>query len=457
MKRDSLGEDIEAAVITVPAAFNQPASESTRQAAELAGIKISPLLQEPVAAALAYGFQNERENVFWLVYDIGGGTFDAAVLHVREGIIQVVNHGGDNDLGGKLIDWGIVERIFSPVLLNEFNLPQFRRDNQKWYGAFAKLKSHAERAKIALSKATSFEIVQEFVCVDDSGTPVLLNIIVSREQVEEIVAPIISKSIHIARRVLSEEKLSPGDVERVLLIGGPTYTPYLREVLGDPRAGLGIPLESSVDPLTVVAQGAALFAGSQKLSAPLPRAKTGEFVLDLEYKAIGGETEPLVGGQVKAPGPHDFTGFCVRFINADARPPWKSGNFPLQPNGSFMAALWAEKGGQNTFQVELIDPAGKSCRISPNSLNYTVGLVITDPPLPHNIGIAMADNKVDVLFKKGIPLPAKAKSVHKTVLAIHRGTSGEEIRIPFVEGNHVDADLNRKNRTHCNFCRQGHS
>lgn len=444
VKRDSLAEDIEAAVITVPAAFNQPASEATRKAAGLAGIKTSPLLQEPVAAALAYGFQNERENVFWLVYDIGGGTFDAAVLHVRDGIIQVVNHGGDNDLGGKLIDWGIVDTLFAPVLRNEFDLSQFRRDNPKWYGAFAKLKAYAEKAKIALSKDTSFEIGQEFICVDDSGAPVQLEVNVSREQVEAIIAPIVSKSIHIARRVLSEKKLSTDNIERVLLVGGPTYTPYLRQVLGDVTSGLGIPLESSVDPLTVVAQGAALFAGGQKLSAPVASAKTGEFVLDLEYKAIGGETEPLVGGKVITSAYRDFTGFYVRFVNSGARPPWESGNIPLQPNGSFMATLWAEKGGQNTFQIELMDPAGKRCRISPSSLNYTVGLVMTDPPLTHNIGIAMADNKVDVLFKKGTPLPAKAKSVHKTVLAIRRESSGEEIRIPFVEGNHIDADLNRK-------------
>jgi molecular chaperone DnaK len=444
VQRDVLGEDVEAAVITVPAAFNQPASEATRKAAGIAGIKVSPLLQEPVAAALAYGFQNESENVFWLVYDIGGGTFDAAVLHVREGLIQVVNHGGDNDLGGKLIDWGIVERLLSPTLQQGFNLPQFRRDNPKWCGAFAKLKIHAEKAKIALSKDTSFEIAQEFICVDDSGTPVQLDINISREQVEGIFAPIVAKSIHIARRVLSEKKLSPGNIERVLLVGGPTYTPYLRQVLKDVKEGLGIPLEFSIDPLTVVAQGAALFAGSQRLGAPLPHAKTGEFVLDLEYKAIGAETEPLIGGKVRTSGLQDFTGYCVRFVNSDARPPWRSGNIPLQPNGSFMATLWAQKGGQNTFQIELIDPSGKSCSISPNSLTYTVGLVITDPPLTHNIGIAMADNKVDVLFKKGSPLPAKAKTVHKTVLTIHRGTSGEEVKIPFIEGNHVDADLNRK-------------
>lgn len=441
VKRDSLAEDIESAVITVPAAFNQPASEATRRAAQLAGIKVSPLLQEPVAAALAYGFQNERDNVFWLVYDIGGGTFDAAVIHVRDGLIQVVNHGGDNDLGGKLIDWGIVEQLFVPALLKDFRLADFRRGNSKWSSAFAKLKNLAEETKILLSKDQSFDIAQEFICVDESGTPVQLEMSVSRQQVEDIIAPLLSKSIHISRRVLSEQKLSPANIERVLLVGGPTYTPYLRQVLSDEKAGLGIPLELSVDPLTVVAQGAALFAGGQKLSIPTTGAKPGEFLLQLEYKSIGAETQPLVGGRVVAAADLDLSGFCIRFLNSEAKPPWNSGSIPLQPNGSFMATLWAEKGRQNTFQIELIDPAGRKCRVSPDALHYSVGLVITDPPLTHNIGIAQADNKVDVLFKKGTPLPARAKTDHKTVVAIRRGG---EVRIPFVEGNHADADLNPK-------------
>jgi len=444
VKREFAAEDIEAAVITVPAAFNQPASEATRRAALRAGIKVSPLLQEPVAAALAYGFQNERENVFWLVYDIGGGTFDAAVIHVRDGLIQVVNHGGDNDLGGKLIDWGIVEQLFVPTLLEDFTLSDFRRGNPKWYAAFAKLKNLAEEAKIALSKDQSFDIAQEFVCFDESGTPVQLELSISRQDVEDIIAPLISKSIHISRRVLSEQKLSPANIEQVLLVGGPTYTPYLRQVLSDDKVGLGIKLDFSLDPLTVVAQGAALFAGGQKVSTPKADAKPGDFVLQLEYKAIGAETQPLVGGRVMATAERDFSGFCVRFANSEAKPPWDSGTIPLQPNGSFMATLWAEKGRQNSFHIELIDPSGRRCRVAPDALNYTVGLVITDPPLTHNIGIAMADNKVDVLFKKGTPLPARAKSVHKTVVAIHRGSSGEEVRVPFVEGNHTDADLNRK-------------
>lgn len=109
--RSRLGEELEAAVITVPAAFEWPQSDATHRAAVLAGIRQAPLLQEPVAAALAYGFQAEDQRAMWLVFDFGGGTFDAAVMSVRDGVIQVVNHGGDNHLGGKVIDWAVVERL----------------------------------------------------------------------------------------------------------------------------------------------------------------------------------------------------------------------------------------------------------------------------------------------------------------------------------------------------------
>lgn len=112
-----LGEEINAVVITVPAAFELPQIEATNKAAELAGFTNSPLLQEPIAAALAYGFQSKSDKVFWLVYDFGGGTFDAAVMQVKEGEITVVNHMGDNHLGGKLIDWEVVDKIFTPELL----------------------------------------------------------------------------------------------------------------------------------------------------------------------------------------------------------------------------------------------------------------------------------------------------------------------------------------------------
>jgi molecular chaperone DnaK len=444
VRRDT-GEDLTAAVITVPAAFDQPESEATRRAAQLAGISTSPLLQEPIAAALAYGFQHEHDNVFWLVYDLGGGTFDAAVIHVRDGLIQVVNHGGDNNLGGKLIDWSLVENIFVPALESAFNLPDFRRGNVKWLGAFAKLKLLAEKVKIALSKDLTYEVTDEFICVDGSGEAAQLNVALSRNQLERLMEPFLAKSLNICKSVLAEKHLGPADISRVILVGGPTVTPCLRALLPDSKHGLGIAIDYSIDPLTVVAQGAALFAGAQRLSRTSAPSGSDEYTLALEYKPVGNDTEPLVGGRISSRAASKFTGFSVRFQNPDARPPWDSGRLPLTADGTFIANLWAQRGGQNTYHVELYDSGGKKLRVNPDKFPYTVGLVITDPPLPHDIGVAMANNKVDVLFKKGTPLPAKARVDHQTTIPLRRGDQSAVLAIPFVEGSDLEhADLNKK-------------
>src|SRR6202049_2399486 len=123
------GELIEAAVITVPAAFELHQCDATRKAAQIADFKESPLVQEPVAAALAYGFQTDAAKTYWLVYDFGGGTFDAAIIKAEEGTIHVVNHGGDNFLGGSDIDWALVEHVLAPRLLQEYQLTEFVRGN----------------------------------------------------------------------------------------------------------------------------------------------------------------------------------------------------------------------------------------------------------------------------------------------------------------------------------------
>jgi len=163
------GEGIKAAAISVPAAFELPQCEATNKAAKLAGLSFSPLVQEPVAAAFAYGFQSKSDRVFWMVYDFGGGTFDVAVIQVRDGYINIVHHNGDNYLGDKLIDWEIVERLFVPALEKEYHLSDFKRGNPKWKAAFAKLKLHAEQAKIRVSRDTATDVIIDPLCQDDKG------------------------------------------------------------------------------------------------------------------------------------------------------------------------------------------------------------------------------------------------------------------------------------------------
>ena len=344
------GEEIEAAVITVPAAFDLPECDATRKAAQLAGFTASPLLQEPVAAALAYGFQNESEKALWFVYDLGGGTFDAAIMQVRDGIVQVVNHGGDNYLGGKLIDWEIVEQLLVPELLRQHNFADFHRNNPKWYAAFGKLKLYAEEAKIRLSQHETTEVIIDRLC---DNAPVQFEYEMKKADIERITEPFIVQTINICKKVLAEKRLGTGDVEKIILVGGPTQMPYLRMRLLDENRGLGIPLAFNHNPLTVVASGAAIFAGTQRIERKPHKPQKGTYAVKLEYSPVGSDTEPLVGGAVvTSEDGENLSGFTIEIVNAESNPRWRSGKVSLDPAGKFMTSLWAEKGRQNTFLIE---------------------------------------------------------------------------------------------------------
>ena len=436
------GEQITAAVITVPADFSTAAIEATNRAAQLAGLTVSPLVQEPVAAAMAYGFQADSDKVRWLIYDFGGGTFDAALIHMRDGMIRVENHGGDKYLGGKDIDYAIVDDILAPAVRERFATLDFYRDNRKYFADFAKLKMRAEEAKIRLSRSQSEIIDLSDLSVSQGPQADGFEFELCRPHVEQLAEPFIAKSVNICRDVLAEARLTADHIEKVILVGGPTLMPFLRQYLADKTKGLGIALEFSKDPFTVVARGAAVFAATQPLIIPNP-PEPGEYNVNLDYRAIGPDVEPLVSGAVVSPNGEDLSKFTIEFVNKGARPPWRSGKLGLSPEGRFMATLWAEKGKTNTFLIELADETGTRQIINPEDFPYTVGGgVITNQPLIHSIGVALADNTVAEFFKKGTPLPARYRRTMKTTVDVRAGKSGEIIRIPVIEGENSRADRN---------------
>jgi len=363
-----LGEDVRACVITVPAAFEQKQCAATIKAGQLAGFTQCPMLLEPTAAALAYGFQADVTKEYWLVYDFGGGTFDAAVMKAEDGSISVVNHGGDNYLGGSDMDWAIVDQIIIPELTANFNLPDFSRSNKKWRTALAVIKRSVEEAKIQLSRSDS-AFLEGCKFKDADGEDVELEYKLTREALVGVAEPIILRSVEICKRVLHEKSLAPSAIEKVILVGGPTLAPYFREVL---HGQLGIHLDHSVDPLTVVARGAAVFAGTQRIEAgAAPKAAAGQFAVDLKYKPIGAEEDPTIRGEVRAGSGSGVDGLTIEFVNQGTH--WRSGRVPLRADGRFKVNLLAEKGGQNTFGIELFDANGTKQVIQPDTLTYTVG------------------------------------------------------------------------------------
>ncbi|NQT77649.1 MAG: Hsp70 family protein [Bacteroidetes bacterium] len=444
--RRQLGEEVTSVVITVPAAFELPQCQATNEAAELAGFTYHPLLQEPIAAAMAYGFQSETTKKFWMVYDFGGGTFDASVIQLQDGQIEVVNHGGDNGLGGKKIDWEIVDSLLVPAVVKEHNLKNFKRNNETYKGAFAKLKSEAEKAKIRLSLDDSVEIYIDNLFKNEKGEAVEFTYELLRSDFEKLANPYIIRSINICKKVLLEKRLGTSNIEKMIMVGGTSLIPYLREMLLDPNEGLGIPLESSIYPITVVAKGAAIFASTQRIPFnPDTEVQKDEFLLELEYEPVGPDSEPPIGGRVVTDKPVSFDGYTVEFINKTVRPEWRSGKVALNPEGGFISQLWAEKGKKNEFLIELFDKTGVRQKTVPERLTYTMGMSSVAAPLSHSLGIEMANKETDFLLVKGAPLPSKNKSIHINVNEIRKGQPGDDLVIPIVEGeNKLKAHHNRR-------------
>lgn len=434
------GELIEAAVITVPAAFELHQCDATRKAAQLAGFKESPLVQEPVAAALAYGFQGSDAKEHWLVYDFGGGTFDAAIMKAEDGTIHVVNSGGDNFLGGSDIDWAIVETLLAPRVLKEFPLRNFTRSNKQWERAFRKLKRSAEMAKIDLSRAerTTLESVK---FTDLNGEEIEFECELKQNDVIGVAEPFIRRSVDISKRVLKEKNLDSGAIRKVILVGGPTLAPYFRQIL---TAELGIPLDYSVDPLTVVARGAAVFAGTQRLAVRAGASvAVGEYSIDLKQKPVGMDSAPMVGGKISGASQQDFTGFSLELVNPKTQ--WRSGKISLRADGVFTGNVHAERGERNTFTIELHDASGRKQKIKPDTFTYTIGAVFDEQPVINSMGIALANNEYAKFFTKGSGLPQRKTwpEPFRTIKPLKQGQSGEGIRIPVVEGENEKADRNR--------------
>jgi molecular chaperone DnaK len=322
----------------------------------------------------------------------------------------------------------------------EFGLTEFNRGNEKWTWAFNKLKYYAEIAKIDLSRNERAALECKFTT--DSGEEIEFEYELTLNEVINVAEPIILSSVEISKQVLKRKNLGKEAIKKVILVGGPTLAPYFREILA---AKLGIPLDTNVDPLTVVARGAAVFAGTQRLNlrptGPIP---AGEYRLELakSFKAVGLDSAPMVGGKMSSPSTEDFTGFVLELVNTKTQ--WRSGKISLGADGTFIANLHAEKSERNTFTIELYDPNGRKQKVKPDTLTYTIGVGgDVEQPLIHSMGTALANNEYDIFFERGRGLPLKETRDYRTVNPIRQGQTDDLIKIPIIEGENDLADRNR--------------
>src|SRR5438445_6250772 len=218
---DYLGEKVSEAVITVPAYFNDAQRQATKDAGKIAGLDVKRIVNEPTAAALAYGLDKKKDEII-AVYDFGGGTFDISVLEVGDNVVQVIATNGDTHLGGDdidnlIIDWMIAEfRKSSGVDLTKDKM------------ALQRLKEAAEKAKIELSSVQETGINLPYVTVG-AGGPVHLDMKLSRSKLEQMITPLVERSMEPVRKALADAKKQPKDIAEVVLVGGSTRVPLVRE------------------------------------------------------------------------------------------------------------------------------------------------------------------------------------------------------------------------------------
>ena len=249
--QNHLGEEVNRAVITVPAYYNERQRAAVRSAGALAGLHVERILNEPTAAALAYAY-GRHLNQRVLVYDLGGGTFDASVLELDDNVYEVVSTGGDTFLGGVDFDARIVERLLGRW--KERHGAEFSGDRV----ALSRLVDAAERSKCALSERTDHAVQLPFLAMKD-GQPAALDLVLTRDEVASLVEPLVDRTLEVCDEVLRARGLAPGDVQEVLLVGGQSRMPLVHAKIA---AFFGRPPSRAVHPDEAVALGAALLGHS---------------------------------------------------------------------------------------------------------------------------------------------------------------------------------------------------
>ncbi len=293
IKRDAeqyLGEPVSEAVITVPAYFNDNQRQATKDAGAIAGLDVKRIINEPTAAALAYGIDKTKESQKILVFDLGGGTLDVTVMEFGDGVFEVLSTSGDTQLGGTDMDEAIIN------FLNEDFKKKEGIDIKSDKNAYIRLKDASEKAKIELSSTLSTEINLPYITATNTG-PKHLQYTLTRSEFDKLISPIVERALKPLETALEGAKLKKEDLSKILLVGGPTRIPYVRKFVED---FFGKKVEGGVDPMECVAIGAALqgavITGDIKDIVLLDVTP-----LTLGLETLGGVATPLIPANTTIP------------------------------------------------------------------------------------------------------------------------------------------------------------
>ena len=426
-----------AVVITVPAAFNQMKKDATLQAAKLAGINNVALMQEPVAAIMSIMRTTKKEGIF-LVYDLGGGTFDVSIAENINGKVNLLAHGGIEMCGGRDIDRMIFNQIVVPWLRATFILPEDFLINPK-YKTFCRIAQWAtERAKIELSSMETSTIALsegEARTFDDDNNEMYIDIDLHRDEVDGIISDLVKETVDATREALAKCGLSANDLERIVFVGGPTnYKPLRDKVAYE----LSLPANIDVNPMTAVAEGASIFAESIDWSTTNHNRKAANDVIktDIELSFKYTARTPSDEAKIMCVLEKELNGYTIQFTSLDTG--WSSGNAILKEN--LMISLPLSQNGENSFSVKVFDEFGHEQPIGTSKIVITKTLAtIVAIPASHSIGVEVIDklggvSTLEFLVNEGDSLPKKGTITFKAGQTLKAGTN-DSINIKLWEGN----------------------
>ena len=417
----------EGSVVTVPAAFNQMQNEATLRSAQAAGLERVGLLQEPIAAAMASMANSKSKSGQFLIYDMGGGTFDAAIVQSVGGEVNVVAHAGVNMLGGRDFDRKLVNEFVHPWLLENFSLPTNFHTTEPYKNLLRIARFYAERAKIDLSAVKTafiFADEEELRIKDEDGADIHLDIAVTRQDLERLIEEEIARSIDECRKVLEDNSYTHDDIDRIVLIGGPSKMPCVRERV---PTELGIPADLQTDAMTAAAIGAAVFAESRVWEGGATKGKStraavrarGRIKVEYVYRERVSDDKTRIRARLTDGSNAD--GYRVRI---DAEDGWTSGAAALEDGLRIEVPL--PSNGENRFRITTLDPTGAAVADASSDIAiFRTFASAAGVPAAQNISVKVMEggsgSELDILIEKGTQLPASGSKTFRSAKNLRGG------------------------------------
>ncbi len=438
-------------VITVPAAFDQMQNEATKNAAMMAGVGHVAVMQEPVAAIMSVMYNTEIKNGAFVIFDMGGGTLDVAIANCVNGKVDVIAHGGVAMCGGTDIDRRIVDNIIKPWLLQneDYDIPENFMEFEKYRKLMNRVRFMAEEAKIELSSGETADIYGSVDVTDENGEEIDIDISVTREDIDALLQDILGEAVECARNTIKKSGIPITDMEGVVFIGGPCNYKMLRDRVSR-ELGLKILGLDVINPMTAVAEGAAIFAESIDWSSAEHERKSSNRVvsaeaLGLDFKYEARTTKDKARFQIRIGD--GFTGYTAEVRSADTG--WISGIVDVSKGVLFTLPL--AKKGENVFEVYIYDNENRLVALPESQIVITRTMsIVGSITASHTISVEVKESSLsdaavlDILVHEGDKLPVKGSRKYKATERIKAGDPDSSLKLKLWEGNIVSPVTDNK-------------